>query len=74
MYLIVMDMAYFFAFELWMKPKGFFSLAAKYDVRLKKVPELTDKEYYAWGMTALLDAVGRIINSTFGKMKEAVIK
>jgi uncharacterized protein YegL len=38
----------------------------KYDkiveaVPLDKVPELTSKEYYARGMTALLDAVGRTI-------------
>lgn len=38
-------------------------------VDIKKVPELTDTEYYARGMTALLDAVGRTINSTLGKMK-----
>ena len=35
---------------------------------IKKVPELTDKEYYARGMTALLDAVGRTVTDTFGRM------
>ena len=30
-------------------------------VNLKEVPELTSKEYYARGMTALLDALGRTI-------------
>lgn len=37
---------------------------------IKKVPELTDKEYYARGMTALLDAVGRTVTDTFGKMNK----
>ena len=35
---------------------------------IKKVPELTDKEYYARGMTALLDAVGTTVTDTFGRM------
>ena len=39
----------------------------KYDmvhdrVDIKKVKALTNKEYYARGMTALLDAIGRTIN------------
>ena len=40
---------------------------------IKKVPELTDKEYYARGMTALLDAVGRTVTDTFGRMNHAGI-
>ncbi len=39
-------------------------------VDIGKVPELTSKEYYARGMTALLDAVGRTITSVFSKMEE----
>lgn len=35
---------------------------------IQTVPELTDKEYYARGMTALLDAVGRTVTDTFGRM------
>lgn len=37
-------------------------------VDLKKAPELTSKEYYARGMTALLDAVGRTVMDTADKM------
>lgn len=37
-------------------------------VPLKKVPKLTAKEYYARGMTALLDAVGRTIVSKVAAM------
>lgn len=37
---------------------------------IKKVPELTSKEYYARGMTALLDAVGRTVTDTFGRMNQ----
>jgi len=40
---------------------------------IQKVPELTDKEYYARGMTALLDAVGITVTDTLGRMnKEGV--
>ena len=35
---------------------------------IKAVPELTNKEYYARGMTALLDAVGRTVADTLGRM------
>ncbi|MBQ1336035.1 MAG: VWA domain-containing protein, partial [Selenomonadaceae bacterium] len=37
---------------------------------LQDVPELTSKEYYARGMTALLDAVGRTIMDTAGRMEK----
>lgn len=37
---------------------------------IQKVPELTSKEYYARGMTALLDAVGRTIMDTAGRMEK----
>ena len=37
-------------------------------INLQNVPEMTSKEYYARGMTALLDAVGRTITSTLGRM------
>ena len=37
---------------------------------INKVSELTSKEYYARGMTALLDAVGRTITSTMGRMEQ----
>lgn len=37
---------------------------------LAKVPELTEKEYFARGSTALLDAVGKTIMSTAGSMKK----
>ena len=40
-------------------------------VPLKKVPKLTSKEYYARGMTALLDAVGRTIVEKVGAMDKA---
>ena len=39
-------------------------------VDIKDVPEMTPKEYYARGMTALLDAVGRTITSTLGRMEK----
>ena len=39
-------------------------------VALDEVPEMTDKEYYARGMTALLDAVGRTITETLGNMEK----
>lgn len=47
----------------------------KYDVigeavPIGKVPQLTAKEYYARGMTALLDAVGRTIMSTASRMEK----
>lgn len=47
----------------------------KYDkivdaVDLAKVPELTEREYYARGMTALLDAVGRTIMDTAGRFEQ----
>ncbi|MGN0599429.1 MAG: hypothetical protein ACI4JK_05985 [Oscillospiraceae bacterium] len=32
------------------------------NVDIKKVSELTNKEYYARGMTALLDAIGKTVN------------
>ncbi|SHK68402.1 hypothetical protein SAMN05216582_11261 [Selenomonas ruminantium] len=35
---------------------------------IKTVPELTAKEYYARGMTALLDAVGRTVMDTVNRM------
>lgn len=38
-------------------------------VPLDEVPELTSKEYYARGTTALLDAVGKTIMSTLGRME-----
>lgn len=38
-------------------------------VDLKEVPEITSKEYYARGSTALLDAVGRTLMDTAGKME-----
>lgn len=38
-------------------------------VNLQAVPELTSAEYYARGTTALLDAVGRTIMDTAGKME-----
>lgn len=48
----------------------------KYDkiveaVDIKTVPELTTKEYYARGMTALLDAVGRTVMDTVGRLDKA---
>ena len=39
-------------------------------VDIRDVPELTSKEYYARGMTALLDAVGRTIMDTAGRMEK----
>ena len=39
-------------------------------VNLAEAPEMTSKEYYARGMTALLDAVGRTITDTLGKMEK----
>mgnify|MGYP002624561542 CR=1 FL=1 len=38
-------------------------------MNLQEVPELTSKEYFARGTTALLDAIGRTITSTVGKMQ-----
>ena len=38
-------------------------------VDLQEVPTLTNKEYYASGTTALLDAVGSTIADTLGKME-----
>ena len=38
-------------------------------VDVKAVPELTSAEYYARGTTALLDAIGRTIMDTAGKME-----
>lgn len=38
-------------------------------VPLTNVPKMTGKEYYARGMTALLDAVGKTIADTLGKME-----
>lgn len=40
------------------------------NVNLKNIPELTSSEYYARGTTALLDAVGRTIMETAGKMEK----
>ncbi len=37
-------------------------------VPLAEVPALTDKTYYARGRTALLDAVGRTVTETFGRL------
>ncbi|MBR2216689.1 MAG: VWA domain-containing protein [Selenomonadaceae bacterium] len=42
-------------------------------VDLQKVPAMTNKEYYARGMTALLDAIGRTLTATAGKMEKEVI-
>ena len=49
----------------------------KYDmvhdrVDIKKVKPLTNKEYYARGMTALLDAIGRTINYIDSRHKHAL--
>jgi len=49
----------------------------KYDmvhdrVDIKKVKALTNKEYYARGMTALLDAIGRTINYIDARHKNAL--
>lgn len=49
----------------------------KYDmvhdrVDIKKVKPLTNKEYYARGMTALLDAIGRTINYIDSRHKNAI--
>lgn len=38
-------------------------------VNLKDVKELTDKEYFTRGMTALLDAVGKTINTVGERLK-----
>lgn len=40
---------------------------------IQQVPELTGKEYYSRGSTALLDAIGRTITTTFGKMNQEEI-
>lgn len=37
---------------------------------IKKVPDLTTKEYYARGTTALLDAIGRTVTNALGKMNQ----
>ena len=42
------------------------------NVDVKKVSELTDKEYYARGMTALLDAIGKTINQVAARHKNSV--
>lgn len=42
------------------------------NVDIKKVPELTNKEYYARGMTALLDAIGKTINQVSARHKTMV--
>ncbi len=39
-------------------------------VDIRKVPEMTSKEYYARGMTALLDAVGRTVMDVNGRMEK----
>lgn len=39
-------------------------------VALKDAPELTSKEYYARGTTALLDAVGRTVTGALGQMEQ----
>lgn len=39
-------------------------------VNLAEAPDMTSNEYYARGMTALLDAVGRTISDTLGKMEK----
>lgn len=49
----------------------------KYDVvcdniDIKKVEPMTDKVYYARGMTALLDAIGKTINVVSARQKNAV--
>ena len=49
----------------------------KYDmvhdrVDIKKVKALTNKEYYARGMTALLDAIGKTINQVSARHKTMV--
>lgn len=40
------------------------------DLDIKEVPVLTDKEYFARGMTALLDAVGKTINSVGDRLRK----
>lgn len=39
-------------------------------VPLADAPVMTDKDYYARGMTALLDAVGRTVSDTLGQMEK----
>lgn len=39
-------------------------------VPLADAPAMTDKDYYARGMTALLDAVGRTVADTLGQMEK----
>lgn len=39
---------------------------------INKVPELTNKEYFARGMTALLDAIGKTINQVSARHKTMV--
>ena len=38
-------------------------------VDIREAPEMTSKEYYARGMTALLDAVGRTVTGTLHRMQ-----
>lgn len=42
-------------------------------VDLNEVPEMTSKEYFARGSTALLDAVGRTLMDTAGKMEKDTV-
>ena len=42
------------------------------NVDIKKVSELTNKEYYARGMTALLDAIGKTINQVEARHSNSV--
>lgn len=39
-------------------------------INIKDINPITDKEYYARGMTALLDAMGKTINSIGGRLSE----
>ena len=42
------------------------------NVDIKKVAELTNKEYFAGGMTALLDAIGKTINQVAARHNNSV--
>lgn len=42
------------------------------NIDIKKVEPMTDKVYYARGMTALLDAIGKTINVVSARQKNAV--
>lgn len=42
------------------------------NIDIKKVEPMTDKVYYARGMTALLDAIGKTINVISARQKNAV--